>query len=86
MKDFYDLYYLITYEKFSNKNLKEAIIKTFKKRNTEIESIKRILKDIKQSEFLEELWKNYREKHKYVENLNFEEVMEKISRISILIS
>ena len=39
MKDYYDLYYLITYKEFSKENLKEAIIKTFNKRDTEIEKM-----------------------------------------------
>lgn len=54
MKDYYDLYYLITYEKYSKDNLKEAIIKTFKKRNTDINSIDKIIEEIKQSEFTKE--------------------------------
>ena len=29
MKDYYDLYYLITYKEFSKENLKNAVIKTF---------------------------------------------------------
>lgn len=55
MKDYYDLYYLITYEKYSKDNLKEAIIKTFKKRNTDINSIDKIIEEIKKVNLL----KNY---------------------------
>ncbi len=32
MKDYYDLYYLITYKDFSKENLRQAITKTFEKR------------------------------------------------------
>lgn len=43
MKDYYDLYYLITYKEFSKENLKNAIIKTFNKRDTVIKNIIRLL-------------------------------------------
>lgn len=59
MKDYYDLYYLITYEKYSKDNLKEAILKTFQKRNTEISSMSKIIQEIKQSEFTKEMWLEY---------------------------
>lgn len=85
MKDYYDLYYLITYEKYSKDNLKEAIIKTFKKRNTDINSIDKIIEEIKQSEFTKELWIEYAKKHQYVKSLKFEEIIRKINTISEII-
>lgn len=85
MKDYYDLYYLITYEKYSKDNLKEAIIKTFKKRNTDINSIDKIIEEIKQSEFTKELWIEYTKKHQYVKSLKFEEIIRKINTISEII-
>ena len=85
MKDYYDLYYLITYEKYSKDNLKEAIRKTFKKRNTNINSIDKIIEEIKQSEFTKELWIEYTKKHQYVKSLKFEEIIRKINTISEII-
>ena len=85
MKDYYDLYYLITYEKYSKDNLKEAIIKTFKKRNTDINSIDKIIEEIKQSEFTKELWIEYTKKHQYAKSLKFEEIIRKINTISEII-
>lgn len=85
MKDYYDLNYLITYEKYSKDNLKEAIIKTFKKRNTDINSIDKIIEEIKQSEFTKELWIEYTKKHQYVKSLKFEEIIRKINTISEII-
>ena len=82
MKDYYDLYYLITYEKYSKDNLKEAIIKTFQKRNTDTNSIDKIMEEIKQSEFTKELWIKYTKKHQYAKNLKFEEIIRKINTIS----
>lgn len=85
MKDYYDLYYLITYEKYSKDNLKEAIIKTFQKRNTDTNSIDKIMEEIKQSEFTKELWIEYTKKHQYVKSLKFEEIIRKINTISEII-
>ena len=82
MKDYYDLYYLITYEKCSKDNLKKAIIKTFQKRNTDTNSIDKIMEEIKQSEFTKELWIEYTKKHQYAKNLKFEEIIRKINTIS----
>lgn len=85
MKDYYDLYYLISYEKYSKDNLKKAIIKTFQKRNTDISSIDKIMEEIKQSEFTKELWIEYTKKHQYAKNLKFEEIIRKINSISEII-
>ena len=82
MKDYYDLYYLITYEKYSKDNLKEAIIQTFQKRNTDTNLIDKIIVEIKQSEFTNELWIEYTKKHQYAQNLKFEEIIGKINIIS----
>ena len=45
MKDYYDLYYLITYKEFSKENLKNAIIKTFNKRDTDIDKIDDVIEE-----------------------------------------
>ena len=82
MKDYYDLYYLITYEKYSKDNLKEAIIKTFQKRNTDTNLIDKIIEEIKQSKFTNEFWNEYTKKHKYAQNLKFEKIIGKINIIS----
>mgnify|MGYP004683450831 FL=1 len=49
MKDYYDLYYLITYKEFSKESLKNAVIRTFEKRETNISDINRVLGEIKTS-------------------------------------
>ena len=85
MKDYYDLYYLITYKEFSKENLKDAIKKTFKKRNTDIKSIDKIIDEIEKSEFVKELWTNYSEKYKYANNIEFENVVSSIKKIKGLL-
>lgn len=81
MKDYYDLYYLITYKEFSKENLKNAIIKTFNKRNTDIESINKVIDEIEKSEFVKELWISYSEKYQYTKCLEFKNVINSIKRI-----
>ena len=75
MKDYYDLYYLLKNKEFSNKNLKEAINKTFSKRDTEIESVDNVISEIEKSDFVKELWVNYAKKHVYAENINFKDII-----------
>ena len=75
MKDYYDLYYLLKNKEFSNKNLKEAINKTFSKRDTEIESVDNVISEIEKSDFVKELWANYSKKHIYAENIKFEQII-----------
>lgn len=84
MKDYYDLYYLITNKEYSKENLKLAIENTFNKRKTEIKSIDRVISEIEKSEFLKELWESYRKKHKYANNIEFSLIIEKYKDISKL--
>jgi predicted nucleotidyltransferase component of viral defense system len=81
MKDYYDLYYLITYKEFSKENMKEAIKKTFSKRDTNIESINKVISEIEKSEFVKDLWTSYSKKHQYAKNIKFEEVISAINEI-----
>lgn len=81
MKDYYDLYYLISYEEFSTENLKNAIGKTFGKRGTDINSIDKVISEIEKSEFVKELWESYSDKHQYAKNVKFEKVMNSIKKI-----
>ncbi len=81
MKDYYDLYYLITYKDFSKENLRQAIIKTFEKRNTNLNDIENTLSLIRESSFTKDLWKSYSKKHKYTENIKFDEIIDTICKI-----
>ena len=85
MKDYYDLYYLITYKEFSKENLKNAIIKTFNKRDTDIDKIDDVIFEIKNSEFIEEMWRNYSIHYKYSNNIKFEQVINVIEKIKELV-
>lgn len=84
MKDYYDLYYLISYKEFSKENLKNAIEKTFSKRDTDIKSIDKVIDEIEKSEFVKELWTSYSEKYQYAKNIEFKEVINSIKKIEKL--
>lgn len=84
MKDYYDLHYLITYKNFSKENLKNAIIKTFNKRETDIDRIDDVILEIKNSEFIEEMWRNYSLHYKYSNNIKFEQIINVIEKIKEL--
>lgn len=81
MKDYYDLYYLITNKKYLKEYLKMAIEKTFNKRETEIESIDKVISEIEKSDFTKDLWEAYRNKHKYAKEIEFTAIIEKIKEI-----
>ena len=85
MKDYYDLYYLITYKEFSKENLKNAIIKTFDKRDTDIEKIDEVILEIKDSEFVRDMWTSYSKQYSYSNNIKFEQVINVIETIKELI-
>lgn len=87
MKDYYDLYYLLTYKKddILNDNLKLAIIRTFNKRKTDINLIYSILQEISKSEFIKKIWYDYASKHEYAKNLIFKDVLNKIKEIEKII-
>lgn len=82
MKDYYDLYYLITYKDFSKENLKNAITKTFEKRETNISDIDRVLAEIKTSDFIKGLWTSYSKKYQFAKDIRFEKIVEKFKVIS----
>ena len=80
MKDYYDIYYLITNKKYLKENLKLAIEKTFYKRKTEIESTDKIISEIEKSDFIKDLWNAYRNKHKYAKDIEFKSITENIRK------
>lgn len=81
MKDYYDLYYLFTYKDFSIENLRTAIIKTFEKRETNIERIDEVIEKISESVFLNDLWTRYANKYKYANNIRYNDIIKKIKEI-----
>ena len=85
MKDYYDLYYLITYKDFSKENLKIAITKTFEKRETSIDDIDKVIEEIKNADFLRDLWRNYSTHYQYANDIEFDQVINAIEKIKVFI-
>ena len=85
MKDYYDLYYLITYKDFSKEHLKSAITKTFGKRETSIDDIDKVIEEIKNADFLRDLWRNYSTHYQYANDIEFDQVINAIEKINTFI-
>ena len=84
MKDYYDLYYLITNKEFSEDILKTAINKTFEKRETEIINVNSVLNDIKNADFIKEMWTNYSNHYPYAKEVKFEDVINAMEKLSCM--
>lgn len=88
-KDFYDLYILLTryYNEINKENLVNAIKNTFKRRETnfDIEKIVNIFNLIKDSDKLKQNFRNYKMKKSYVENIEYDDIMNAINLIIELI-
>lgn len=76
MKDYYDLYYLLTFRKDNiiKENLNQAIERTFEKRNTDANLIRPVIKEIEKSDFTRKMWNNYATKHEYAKNIELIEI------------
>ena len=85
MKDYYDLYFFVHYKwnEIDKEILVEAIIKTFASRNSiiELKNISETIKSLQENQFLNKLWLNYREKHNYSKDINFENTIKAIEII-----
>lgn len=84
-KDFYDLYILLTrfYDELNKDTLVKAIKNTFKRRKTnyDVEKIVKTFDFIKKSDKLKQNFKNYKNKKSYVENIDYDDVMDSINLI-----
>lgn len=89
MKDFYDIYILISKNKniINMPNLKTAIFNTFKHRNTEIDilEIQETISDIKKDKEMNKLWKNYQKNAIYAKDIKFEDLFESLDFITSIL-
>ena len=85
----YDIYMIfkLKNDKINVNNLKQAIRETVKNRNSmeEILESKEILEDIKNDEYLNKQWNIYKKENKYVDNIQFSEILELLNKISDII-
>lgn len=89
LRDFYDIYMIfkLKNDEINVNNLKQAIWETAKNRNSieEILESKEILEDIKNDEYLNKQWNIYKNENKYVDNIQFSEILELLNKISDII-
>lgn len=85
MKDFYDLYYFVTYKwnDINVKILKDAIETTFEHRGTkeDLEKIDNILALIEENDIIHIRWKSYQDRFLYAKNIEFSDIINAIKQI-----
>lgn len=86
MRDFYDLYnlYNLRKEEIDFDILKQAIISTANRRGSFslMKQAMEIIKDIKEDDYLKELWKVYLADNLYISDLNFSETVKVVEVIA----
>ena len=89
LRDFYDIYMIfkLKNDKINVNNLKQAIWETEKNRNSmeEILESKEILEDIKNDEYLNKQWNIYKKENKYVDNIQFSEILKLLNKIADIV-
>jgi len=85
----YDIYMIfkLKNDKINVNNLKQAIRETAKNRNSteEILESKEILEDIKNDEYLNKQWNIYKNENKYVDNIQFSEILKLLNKIADIV-
>lgn len=85
MKDYYDLYYFVTYKlhDINNITLKSAIDTTFNHRHSEKYFLEFdiIIKEISKDETIKNRWEKYRQEHTYARNIKFEDTLKALEKI-----
>lgn len=87
-RDYYDIFVLLKLQKqnINFKILKDAIINTFKERETiyYLENIDKRISEIESSEDLKEIWKNYQNKFSYASDISFQDTINAVKEIASL--
>ena len=89
MKDFYDLFYFVTY-KWSDVNKKllcEAIQTTFEHRGTKnlLDNFDMIIGLIENDESMYIRWETYQNRFFYARHINFKDIIEAIRKLKVYI-
>lgn len=82
MKDYYDIYliYKMYWSKINQDHFKNAVDKTFKKREFN-NNIEEVFDLIKESEILKIRWNAYSKKYKYAKNISYDEIMHSLNKM-----
>ena len=80
-RDFYDIYILVSTEKYDKDIFSKAFLATSKHRGSEknILNKEEILEQISSSIELQNMWKKYQQKFSYAKKIGYDDVMEKLS-------
>lgn len=81
-RDYYDIYliYKMYWNKINQDHFKNAVDKTFKKREFN-NNIEEVFDLIKESEILKIRWNAYSKKYKYAKNISYDEIMHSLNKI-----
>ena len=89
LKDFYDIYILMSNYKdiISNDVLVEAIKNTFRKRETNInvDKISEVIFLIRNDNVMKNYWEKYQSKFSFSQGINYNEIMDKLEYILLLL-
>lgn len=79
-KDFYDLFFLFSKneEYFKTDIAKNAVKNTFKRRSANVKEILEVVNSLYENRFLKERWQLYKKKYKFVNDVNWQEVLDVI--------
>lgn len=85
MKDYYDLYYLVTYkwENIDIETLRKSINATFKHRKSQeyLEKFNKLIQDILVNDILIERWNKYTIEHEYAKGIKFNSTINALNKI-----
>ena len=88
-RDFYDLFVLMKIKKNEIRwdILKEAVLATSKKRGSweELKEYRKIIEEMRESDFLRRVWKKYKEENTYSEGIKFKDTLDTILEIGIML-
>ncbi len=85
MKDFFDLYYFVTYKwnEINKETLQKAITMTFKHRESEkdLQNFEKIINLIENDETMHVRWKSYQNRFLYAKDIDFKDVIKAINKL-----
>jgi len=85
MRDFYDVYLLLKIKKkeIDMQTVNKALFATLKKRGTAnfLADYKKILLEVRKSEYMQNLWENYRKEYFYASKIDFNSICRSIVKL-----
>ena len=87
LRDYYDVYTLMNIYKdqINRKILKEAFLTTTNKRQSKIEDIDAVINTIENNAEVQNLWKQYQKKYSYASEINYEDAIDSIKELGLIV-